>query len=160
MSVARAARRWLLAGLAFAALTFGLSLARGRLGGAHVALAYLLLVLGASAAGGRALGFAAAGASFAAFTYAFVPPYRTLGVADPLDWLVLGAFLVTSVVATQLLYRAEATAAAAVRRAAELDHVAAVGAASLGAPGVAEALVRVPEAVRAAEVGGQAVLGR
>jgi two-component system, OmpR family, sensor histidine kinase KdpD len=42
-----------------------------------------------------------------------VPPFATLVVADPLDWLVLLAFLVTSVVGAQLLHLARAQAAAA-----------------------------------------------
>lgn len=86
--------------------------ARSHLGQAHVALGYLLVVLGASARGGRTLGLTIAVAAFAAFDALFVPPYSSLVVANPLDWLVLVAFLVTSVVAAQLLYRAREVAGA------------------------------------------------
>jgi two-component system sensor histidine kinase KdpD len=40
------------------------------------------------------------------FDWIFLPPYRTLLVRNPLDWLVLIVFLITSVVAAQLLYKA------------------------------------------------------
>src|SRR5690242_6668398 len=63
----------------------------------HVALILLLVVLAASAAGGRALGLAMAAASFVIFDAFFLPPYNTLVVANPLDWIVLFAFLTTSV---------------------------------------------------------------
>ena len=87
--------------------------ARARLGQAHVALTYLLVVLGASARGGRALGLTVAVIAFVLFDVFFLPPFSTLVVADPLDWLVLLAFLVTSIVGAQLLHLARAEAAAA-----------------------------------------------
>ena len=80
--------------------------ARARLGQAHVALTYLLVVLGASARGGRALGLTIAVAAFLLFDAFFLRPFATLVVTDPLDWLVLVAFLVTSVAGAQLLYLA------------------------------------------------------
>jgi len=95
--------------LAFAALTgasLGLYAVRPQLEEAHVALVFLLVVLGASAAGGRALGMSTALAAFVIFDWIFLPPYQTLLVRNPLDWLVLIVFLITSVVAAQLLYKA------------------------------------------------------
>src|SRR5687768_6685053 len=53
---------------------------------AHVALAYLLLVLGASARSGRKLGLITAVAAFFSLNFFFVPPYHTFMVDDPLDW--------------------------------------------------------------------------
>jgi two-component system sensor histidine kinase KdpD len=90
----------------------------------HVALVYLLVVLGASARGGRALGLALAVACFLAFNFLFLPPYYTLVIADPFDWLVLVAFLVTAAVAAELLHRAQAEAATARARAAEVSRLA------------------------------------
>jgi two-component system sensor histidine kinase KdpD len=143
-------RAWQWAGwfAALAALAAAMFAVRDRLHQAHVALGFLLVVLGASAAGGRALGFAVAGAAFVAFNYLFLPPYYTLVVADPLDWLVLLAFLVTSVVAAQLLYRATATAEAATQRAEEVDRLAALGAEILSAPGALEALQTIVGVMR------------
>jgi len=102
-------RRWSVWVLAFAALTvasLGLYAVRPQLEEAHVALVFLLVVLGASAAGGRALGISTAIAAFVVFDWVFLPPYQTLLVRNPLDWLVLIVFLITSVVAAQLLYKA------------------------------------------------------
>jgi two-component system sensor histidine kinase KdpD len=91
----------------------------------HVALILLLVVLGTSAAGGRVLGLASAAAAFIIFDVLFVPPYNTLVVANPLDWIVLLAFLVTSIVAAQLLYRAQEEARLAHERAGEIERLAA-----------------------------------
>lgn len=104
--------------LAFAGVCLLLLVFRERLDKAHVVLVFLLVVLGASAAGGRALGVSLSVASFLTFDWAFLPPFGTLTVRDPLDWLVLFAFLVTSLVAAQLLYTARAERAAVEREAA------------------------------------------
>ncbi|MBV9880238.1 MAG: DUF4118 domain-containing protein [Gemmatirosa sp.] len=148
MTERRAVRQWLGWFGALVLLTAGMIAVRSRLAGAHVALVLLLAVLGASAAGGRALGLTIAGVAFVAFNYFFVPPYHTLVVAEPLDWLVLIAFLVTSVVAAELLARATSTAAAATARAEEVDRLAALGAETLSAPGAAEALHAIAAVIR------------
>ena len=99
-----------LAGSASALLAF-----RSQLGEAHVALVFLLVVLGASAWGGRLLGVSVAVAAFLLFDWFFLPPYNSFVVRNPLDWLVLTVFLITSVVAAQLLYLARAERAAVER---------------------------------------------
>ena len=99
--------------LALAATTAALLPYRPILEKAHVALVLLLVVLGAAARGGRALGLTIGVASFLVFDVGFVPPYGRLAVANPLDWLVLVAFLVTSGVASQLLHRAQEASRAA-----------------------------------------------
>jgi two-component system sensor histidine kinase KdpD len=99
--------------LLVAAVTlFGL---RSRLHEAHVTLVFLLVVLGASAWGGRLLGVTIAVAAFFIFDWFFLYPYNTLYVRNPLDWVVLVVFLITSLVAAQLLYRARAERAAVER---------------------------------------------
>src|SRR4030081_1186225 len=82
---------------------------------AHVALVFLLVVLASSAFGGRVLGVAIAVGAFLIFDWFFLPPYNTLFLRNPLDWVVLVAFLVTSFVAAELLYRARAERAAVER---------------------------------------------
>lgn len=72
----------------------------------HVALAYLLVVLFAGASGGRVAALATAGLAFLCFDWFFLLPYGTLALANPLHWFVLVAFLVASVIATQLFERA------------------------------------------------------
>ena len=121
--------RWLFWTATLLAVTVALVSVRGDLGDlgqAHVSLIYLLVVLGASASGGRALGFTLACACFLLIDYFLQTPYDMLSVDKPLDWLVLLAFLVTATVATQLLGRANAEAAAARRRAEEIDRLAAL----------------------------------
>ena len=106
---------WIAAFLGLAAAALALSAARPHVGEAHVALVFLLVVLAASAAGGRTLGITIAVAAFLVFDWFFLPPYNTLVVRNPFDWLVLVVFLITSVVAAQLLYRARSERAAVER---------------------------------------------
>lgn len=103
---------WFLAFGSLVMVTGALLPFRAYLDGAHVTLALLLVVLGASAWGGRAIGIAIAFAAFLVFNWFFLPPYNTLRLRNPLDWLVLVVFLITSIVAAQLLYRARAERAA------------------------------------------------
>lgn len=106
---------WLAGFAALGLAALGLYSVRSALGEAHVALVFLLVVLGASAAGGRSLGITLALVAFVVFDWFFLPPYNTLLVRNPLDWLVLIAFLITSVVAAELLYRARSERAAVER---------------------------------------------
>ena len=111
--------------LALLLCTLGMLAVRPLLAEVHVALILLLVVLGTSAGGGRVLGLASAAAAFIIFDVLFVPPYNTLVVANPLDWIVLFAFLATSIVAAQLLYRAQEEARLAHERAGEIERLAA-----------------------------------
>lgn len=111
--------------LVLALCTVGMMALRARLSSAHVALLLLLVVLFGSAAHGRIVGLWLATASFLVFDVLFIPPYGTLAVRDPLDWIVLLVFLATSVVAAQLLARAQHQADAAESRAAEIDRLSA-----------------------------------
>ncbi len=130
------------------AVTVALVAVRGDLDQAHVTLIYLLVVLGGSASGGRALGFTLACACFLLIDYFLQTPYDTLSVDKPLDWLVLLAFLVTATVATQLVGRANAEAAAARRRAEEIDRLAALGAETLSAGRADDALAAIARVIR------------
>jgi K+-sensing histidine kinase KdpD len=96
---------------------------RGVLNEAHIALAYLLVIQGGSALRGRRLGLALAAVAFLCFDWFFLPPYNTLVVEKPLDYVVLASFLVTSVVATQLFERARQQAEVARQRTAEVEHL-------------------------------------
>ncbi len=102
-----------------AVATVCLLLLRPRLNEAHVSLVLLLVVLGGSAYGGRALGLALAGLAFVVFDIWFLPPYNTLRIADPFDWIVLLAFLVSGIVGAQLLERQRREGDSARARAAE-----------------------------------------
>lgn len=106
---------WSLAFTSLAAAAAILFAFRDDLDKAHVALVFLLVVLASSASGGRVLGVSIAVVAFLIFDWFFLPPYNTLLVRNPLDWVVLIAFLITSFVAAELLYRARAERAAVER---------------------------------------------
>ncbi|MHB1312016.1 MAG: sensor histidine kinase [Gemmatimonadaceae bacterium] len=114
----------------------------------NVAFALLLIVLGGSAAGGRALGLTLAGLCYLDFHLVFVSPYYSLVMAQPRDGLVLVAFLVTSVVAQQLLTRALERAEVARQRAVEVERLGVIGAETLNAGRAEDALNRILEVIR------------
>ena len=115
---------------------------RGRLDKSHITLALLLVVLLGSAAAGRAVGIALSFTAFLAFDALFLPPYNTLVIADPLDWLALIAFLVTGVTAAELLARERHQADLAERRADEIAALSAERLRLAGAEEEAESLRR------------------
>ena len=141
-------RLWLGWFAALAGATALLVLFRGRLDKAHVALLFLLVVLGGSAAGGRALGVTLAVAAFLIFDIGFLPPYNAIVVIDPADWIVLIAFLVTGVVAAELLARQRREAELARQRATEIDRLATLGAETLNAPRPEDALRAIADVIR------------
>jgi two-component system sensor histidine kinase KdpD len=142
--------RWL-AWLAILAVATGVLLVlRPRLDKAHVALGLLIVVLGGSAAGGRLLGVTLALLSFFLFNFLFLTPYYTFIIGDPLDWLVLVAFLTTGVVAAQLLNRAQERAEIARQRAIEVERLAALGSETLNAGRAEDALLAIADVIRSA----------
>jgi two-component system sensor histidine kinase KdpD len=137
-----------LAFIALGAVTLGMLAFRDRLDKGHVALIYLLVVLGASARGGRSVGLPVSVTAFLLFNWLFLAPYYTLVIADPLDWLVLLTFLLTSVVAAELLDRQRRQAEAARARAGELDRLATLGAETLDAARAEQALSAIGDVIR------------
>lgn len=114
-------REWIAWLVALAALTAVLVLLRDELQPTYVALSYLLLVQVASARGGGRLGAVMAVSSFLCFDFFLLPPFWTLRLRNPFDWFVLGAFLLASMISSQLLTRLRAS----VERARKLDEEAA-----------------------------------
>jgi two-component system sensor histidine kinase KdpD len=88
----------------------------------HVALTFLLVVLGGSASGGRGLGYLLAVLGFVLIDFLFQAPYGSLSVGKTLDWVVLAAFVTSAFVATELLSQAREEAATARRLAVEAAH--------------------------------------
>ena len=148
---ARAGRvqRWVIAFVVLLALTGAMLLVRSELDKAHVALLFLLVVLIGSSVDGSVLGLTLAGGAFLLFDWFFVPPYNTLGVSNPLDWLVLASFLVTSVVAAQLLAQAQRRTQEARARTLEVERFSTLGAETLNAAEPVEALAAIAEVIRA-----------
>src|SRR5580704_14889544 len=91
----------------------------------YVPVTYLLVVLGGSASGGRKLGFALAIASFLLIDYYLQTPYDNITVTMTVDFVTLAAFLVTAVVTSALLDRAQRDRDAALRHADEVTRLAA-----------------------------------
>jgi len=141
-------REWFAWFLGLAVVTAGLVVIRSRLNEGHVTLAYLLIVQGGSARGGRPLGISLAAAAFLCFDLFFLPPFGTLVIQDPLNWLVLAAFLGTSILSAQLLYRAQSEAEEARQRAIEIDRLAALGAETLNAGRAEDALGAIVSVIR------------
>ncbi|MDE3053702.1 MAG: DUF4118 domain-containing protein, partial [Gemmatimonadota bacterium] len=100
------------------------------------------------AAGGRLLGIALSAVAFFIFDFLFLPPYYTLVIQDPLDWLVLVAFLITGIVAAQLLARAEERAETARQRAVEVERLAVLGAETLNVGRAEEALSAIARVIQ------------
>ncbi|HET6764842.1 MAG TPA: ATP-binding protein [Longimicrobiaceae bacterium] len=146
---AGAALEWLAWLLALAAVTAALVLVRPHLDRAHVALAYLLLVLAASTRGPRVRGLLVALLSFLSFNFFFLPPYGTFAIREPLDWLVLLTYLVVAGVASHLLFRARSQADEARTRAREMEHLSTLGAETLNAGRAEDALAAVADVIRA-----------
>ena len=144
----RRAVAWGISFFTLAGVTAGMLSVRPQLDKSHVALVYLLIVLLGSAGAGRLLGLTLSALAFLSFDWFFLPPYDTLVVANPLDWLVLAAFLITSVVAAQLLARAQQGTEAALARAAEVQRLSALGAETLNAARPEDALVAIAEVIR------------
>lgn len=131
-----------------AAVTFVLWLLRTEVDKAHMALAYLLVVLAASARRGRRLGMVLSVVCFLCFNFLLLPPYYTFVVHDPLDWGVLIAFLITGAVAAQLLYRARKEAQVAHERAEEIDRLSTLGAETLNAARAEQALEAIARVIQ------------
>ncbi|HEU4990033.1 MAG TPA: ATP-binding protein [Gemmatimonadaceae bacterium] len=144
----RALLAWPLSFLALAAAAAALFAVRPSVDKAHVALVFLLVVLGGSAAGGRLLGITLSITAFAVFDFVFLPPYYTFAIRDPLDWLVLAAFLITGIVAAQLLARADERAEIARRRADEVQRIAMLGAEALSVGRAEAALAAVARVIQ------------
>jgi two-component system sensor histidine kinase KdpD len=68
-------------------------------------------------------------AAFLCFDFFLLPPYGTLRLSDPLDWFVLGAFLVASMISSHLLTRLRASVEGARRLGEEAAEARALKAA-------------------------------
>jgi two-component system sensor histidine kinase KdpD len=88
-----------------------------------VALTYLLAILAVSALWGMAVSVFMSLAAVLAFNYFFLPPVRTLTIADPQNWVALFAFLMTSIFGSQLSARVQREADMAHSRRREMERL-------------------------------------
>lgn len=137
--------RWI---LLLAIVTVAMQQFRPDIDQAHVVLAYLLVVLGASVAGGRLFGFLMAFGAFLSINFFFQRPYDTLAVGKGLELVVLFAFLATSMTATELLARVQAEAVEASRRADEVTRLSHLGSETLNAGTPEKALASIARVIR------------
>ncbi len=88
-----------------------------------VALSFLLAILAVSAVWGMAVSASMSLAAVLAFNYYFLPPAGTFTIADPQNWVALAAFLVTSIVGSQLSARIRKEADEANSRRHEIERL-------------------------------------
>jgi two-component system sensor histidine kinase KdpD len=88
-----------------------------------VALSFLLAILAVSAVWGMAVSTSMSVTAMLAFNYFFLPPVGTFTIADPQNWVALAAFLVTSLVGSQLSARIRKEADEANRRRHEIERL-------------------------------------
>jgi len=90
---------------------------------ATVALSYLLIVLFVAASAPLVGAVIVSIAATLALNFFFMPPIGTLTIADPHNWIALGAFLIVSIVASQLSTSARTRAREALERRNELTRL-------------------------------------
>jgi two-component system sensor histidine kinase KdpD len=88
-----------------------------------VALTLLLAILAVSAVWGMAVSVFMSVVAMLVFNYEFLPPIGKLTIADPQNWVALGAFLVTSLVGSQLSARIRKEADEAIGRRRETERL-------------------------------------
>src|ERR1700719_988009 len=88
-----------------------------------VALSFLLAILAVSAVWGMAVSVAMSLVAVVAFNYFFLPPVGTLTIADPQNCVALFAFLVSSIMGSQLSSRIRSEADEAHQRRREVERL-------------------------------------
>src|SRR6185369_10260785 len=74
---------------------------------------YLILVLGLATGGGWQAGVVASLTATGCYNYYFLPPFGTLVIAEPANWVALFSFLTATTVASRLVVNARRQAEAA-----------------------------------------------
>jgi two-component system, OmpR family, sensor histidine kinase KdpD len=88
-----------------------------------VALSFLLAILAVSAVWGMTASVVMSLGAVVAFNYFFLPPVGTLTIADPQNWVALFAFLVSSIMGSQLSSRIRKEADEAHHRRREVERL-------------------------------------
>lgn len=112
-----------------------------------VALSFLLAVLVAATFAGLAVGIVTSLAAVLAFNYFFLPPFGTLTVADPQNWVALFAFLASALIASHLAAQERKEAGIADRRRREIERLYAFSQGLLEAGNVLELLNTIPRRI-------------
>lgn len=86
-----------------------------------IGFAFLLTILGIAVYADLAAALLSSFTAVICFNYFFLPPVRTFTIADPSNWVALGAFFITSIVASRLVLRARVQATNADARRNEVE---------------------------------------
>jgi two-component system sensor histidine kinase KdpD len=103
----RRLKHYVLAALGIGVATVLLTPFRTHINSTTVALALLLFVLFVATLWGSGPALLASALGMLCFNYFFLPPYHTLWIATPDNWIALAAFLLTAITAGQLSARAK-----------------------------------------------------
>jgi two-component system, OmpR family, sensor histidine kinase KdpD len=123
-----------------------------------VALSLLLAILAVSAVWGMVVSVFMSVVAMLVFNYEFLPPIGTLTIADPQNWVALGAFLVTSIMGSQLSARMRREADQAISRRREIERLYKFSQKLLGEGNVIQLMNAIPNYVVESFEGGAAEL--
>src|SRR6202171_59980 len=110
-----------------------------------VALTFLLAILAVSAVWGMVVSAAMSLFAMLAFNYFYLPPIGTFTVTDPQNWVALCAFLVTSIVGSQLSARIRKEADEAHQRRREVERLYRLSRQLLGEGNVIQLMNAIPD---------------
>jgi two-component system, OmpR family, sensor histidine kinase KdpD len=110
-----------------------------------VALSFLLAILAVSAVWGMAVSVFMSLAAMLIFNYLFLPPVGTFTIADPQNWVALFAFLVTSIMGSQLSSRIRKEADEAHHRRREIERLYRFSRKLLGEGNVIQLMNAIPD---------------
>jgi two-component system, OmpR family, sensor histidine kinase KdpD len=110
-----------------------------------VALSFLLAILAVSAVWGMAVSVVMSLAAVIAFNYFFLPPVGALTIADPQNWVALFAFLVSSIMGSQLSARIRTEADEAHQRRREVERLYQFSRKLLGEGNVIQLMNAIPD---------------
>src|SRR5438477_4711490 len=110
-----------------------------------VALSFLLAILAVSAVWGMAVSVFMSVLAMLSFNYFFLPPVGTFTVVDPQNWVALFAFLVTSIVGSQLSSRIRKEAEEAHQRRREVERLYRFSRQLLGEGNVIQLMNAIPD---------------
>ena len=112
-----------------------------------VALSFLQAILAVSAVWGMAASVFMSVVAMLTFNYLFLPPVGNFAIADPQNWVALGAFLVTSIMGSQLSARIRKEADEAHSRRREIERLYKFSQKLLGEGNVIQLMNAIPNYV-------------
>jgi two-component system sensor histidine kinase KdpD len=112
-----------------------------------VALSFLLAILAVSAVWGMAVSVFMSVVAMLTFNYLFLPPVGNFTIADPQNWVALGAFLFTSIMGSQLSARIRKEADEAHSRRREIERLYKFSQKLLGEGNVIQLMNAIPNYV-------------